>query len=352
MSPRNRFAVILLVLVMGAFAYYWFSTDTSKDLVLIGTVDANQVVVSARVAGRIEKLTLQEGAEVKAGDVIAELDTAELQAQERAATETIASLEHKVQMTVAEEEQAKGETASAVTGAYARYEAARAELASAQADLDRLKQDDDRTLALASSGVASQQDKDRSQATLRAQQQKVQSLRDQIRSAQADIKTAEARTHQAHAAQSIVAATRADMRNAEAMKSQAAIRLGYTKIISPVNGIVSVRAAREGEVVQPGQAIVTVVDLTDTWVRVGIPETDADHIALGETLRIRTPGGSVTEGKVFFKAAEGDFATQRDVGRRKRDIKTLALKVRLDNSKKIFVPGMTAEVLVGPEKLK
>ena len=51
---------------------------------------------------------------------------------------------------------------------------------------------------------------------------------------------------------------------------------------------------------------------------------------------------------MFFKGVEGDFATQRDVSRRKRDIKTIVLKVRLDNPKGAYVPGMTAEVLVSP----
>jgi HlyD family secretion protein len=57
-------------------------------------------------------------------------------------------------------------------------------------------------------------------------------------------------------------------------------------------------------------------------------------------------------GKVFFKGVEGDFATQRDVSRRKRDIKTIVLKVRMENPKGAFVPGMTAEVLISPEQLK
>ena len=59
----------------------------------------------------------------------------------------------------------------------------------------------------------------------------------------------------------------------------------------------------------------------------------------------------MTSGKVFFKSAEADFATQRDVSRRKRDIKTIVLKVRLDNPKGAYVPGMTAEVLVSPKQL-
>ena len=101
-----------------------------------------------------------------------------------------------------------------------------------------------------------------------------------------------------------------------------------------------------------GQAIVTLVDLSDTWARAAIPETEADHIGLGDTLRVRLPGGTVTQGKVFYKAAEADFATQRDVGRRKRDIRTLVLKVRLDNPKGAYVPGMTAEVLISNDQLK
>jgi HlyD family secretion protein len=101
-----------------------------------------------------------------------------------------------------------------------------------------------------------------------------------------------------------------------------------------------------------GAPIVTIMDLSDTWARAAIPETYTDHIGLGDVLRVRLPGGTVTSGKVFFKGVEGDFATQRDVSRRKRDIKTIVLKVRLDNPRGAYVPGMTAEVLVSPEQLK
>ena len=94
------------------------------------------------------------------------------------------------------------------------------------------------------------------------------------------------------------------------------------------------------------------MDLSDTWVRAAIPETYADHIGLGDNLRVQLPGGTITQGKVFFKSAEADFATQRDVSRRKRDIKTIVLKVRLDNPKGAYVPGMTADVLVSPGQIK
>src|SRR5437899_4762390 len=91
--------------------------------------------------------------------------------------------------------------------------------------------------------------------------------------------------------------------------------------------------------------------MCETRVGAAIPDTHAYHIGLGDTLRIRLPGGTLTSGKVFFKSAEADFATQRDVNRRKRDIKTIVLKIRLDNPKGAYVPGMTAEVLVSPEQV-
>jgi len=73
---------------------------------------------------------------------------------------------------------------------------------------------------------------------------------------------------------------------------------------------------------------------------------------MGDTLRIRLPGGTLTSGKVFFKSAEADFATQRDVSRSKRDIKTIVLKVRLDNPNDAYVPGMTADVLLSQAQLR
>ncbi|HSB76781.1 MAG TPA: efflux RND transporter periplasmic adaptor subunit [Terriglobales bacterium] len=346
MSQRNRFLILLGIIFGGSFIYYLATTDRTHSLELIGTVDANQVIVSPQIQGRIEKLLVDEGTPVKAGDVIALLDASELQAQEQAASATINSLRSKVAETLATELATRGSTSSDVANAEARLESTRAQLAQAEANLEQIKTDHDRTVALATSGVASQQDKDRADAQLKAQQAAAQALRDQVRAAQADLNSAIARTHQATAAQRTVAATRADMANAAALQAEAQVRLGYTRVLAPVSGTVSVRAAREGEVVSPGQPIVTIVDLSDTWVRAAVPETYADRIALGDVFNIRMPSGQVVPGKVFFKAVEGDFATQRDVSRRKRDIKTVVLKLRVENPNELFVPGMTADVLV------
>jgi multidrug resistance efflux pump len=351
MNARNKFFIILGVILAVALGYYLFSTPRGSDLDLIGIVDANQVIVSPQVPGRIAKLLVDEGTAVKQGDLIAVLDPSELEAQARAAAATIDSLRSQVSATEATSVAMQGSTSSSVANAQARLESARAQLIQAEATLQRVESDSRRTIDLAQQGVASDQERVQAETNLKAQQAVVSSLQQQVTAAQADLNMAIANTHQAHAAQSTVASTRAQLLNAAAQLKEAEVRLGYTKIYAPVTGTVSVRAAREGEFLTSGQPIVTIVDLGDTWVRAAVPETEADHIGLGDTLRIRLPGGTQTSGKVFFKSPEADFATQRDVSRRKRDIKTLALKVRLDNPKGAYAPGMTADVLVSQKQL-
>jgi len=141
------------------------------------------------------------------------------------------------------------------------------------------------------------------------------------------------------------------MRNAQDLLDQAQVELGYANVRSPVTGIVNVRAARQGEVVSPATPIVTVVDLSQTWVYAPLPETESDAVQLGDKLRVVMPSGATLSGTVIAKAAEAAFATQRDVSRRKRDIETVQIKLLIDNPEMRYVPGMIAEVYIPKDKL-
>lgn len=350
MKP-SKFFIFLGVLAALAGIYYLLTTNRSSDEVLIGVVDANNVVVSAKIMGRIERLAVDEGTPVKQGDLIAVIDSGELKAAKDAAETTIASYRAKVNQARSGAVQAEGETASQLANAQARLQAARSTYTQAQADLERVRSDAARLIELAKEGVASKADQDRSDAQMRVSQAAVQNASDQVRAAEADVNTYKARLEQAKAARSTLAGTQQDVRTAEAQLSEAEVRLGYTQVLAPVSGVVNVRAAREGEVVNPGQAIVTVVDYGDTWVYAPLPETDGGTVNLGDTLTVKYPWGATEQGKVFYKAAEADFATQRDVSRNKRDIKTIAIKVRVQNNQQgKLVPGMTADVLIPRSK--
>src|SRR5256885_10035231 len=135
MSVRNKFLILLGILLGISTLYYFFSTPRGGDLVLVGTVDSNQIVVSPQVGGRIAKLLVDEGTRVKQGDLIASLDPSELEAQARAAAATIDSLRSQVSATRATSAATQGSTTSSVANAQARLESARAQLVQAEATL-------------------------------------------------------------------------------------------------------------------------------------------------------------------------------------------------------------------------
>jgi len=351
MNPRNRIFVILGVLFLISLGWYFFSTKRSDDLQLIGTVDANEVIVSSRIPGRIEALKVDEGDTVRTGQLIATIQSDDLAAARNAAEATASSQRYLLQQARDTERQLGGSTASQVVNAEAQMRAAQASLVQAQAQLEHQNADTSRTVMLAAQGVASDQSRDEAVTSLDAAKAAVDTAKQNVAAAAAALKVAEANTAQAQAQGKAVAATHSEMKNAQALLNQAQVQLGYAQIVSPISGKVNVRAARQGEVVAAGTPIVTITDLTQTWIYAPLPETQADSVQLGDSLRVVMPSGASLQGKVIAKSAEADFATQRDVSRRKRDIETVRLKLLIDNPAMRYVPGMLAEVYVPKDKL-
>lgn len=352
MNARNRVFIILGLLTVCSLIWYLLTAKTSGDLHLIGTVDANFVQVSARIPGRIQTLTVQEGDDVKAGQLIAVIESDDLQAAQRAAEATVASQQSKLTETQETERQTRGETSSQAVNAEAQVRAATSALAQAQAQLDHQQADTQRTVALAKQGIMSAQARDEAETSLLALQAALATARENVSAAKAALEQARAHQLQATVAARTVATTREQVLNAKALAAQAGVEVGYARVISPIDGKVDVWAARQGEVVAAGTPIVTVMDLSQTWVYAPLPETQGDAVQLGDTLKVAFPSGATVDGKVIAKAAVADFATQRDInGGRKRDIKTVQLKLLIANPGERFVPGMTADVYIPKNKL-
>jgi HlyD family secretion protein len=352
MNARNRVFVILGLLTIGSLVWYLVTARASGDLKLIGTVDANEVLVSAKIPGRIQTLNVDEGQAVKAGDLIAVVESDDLAAAEKAAQANVRSDQSKLAETVETQRQNAGEVTSATVNAEAQVKASQAMLLQAVANLEHQKADTSRTVALAKQGIASEQASEEAATSLQASEAAVESARSNVAAAQAALKQARAHELLAQVSARTVASTRGTVQNAKALADQANVQLGYAKVFAPVSGPVNVLAARQGEVVGAGGTIATIMDLTQTWVYAPLPETQADAVQLGDSLKVVMPSGASVQGKVIAKSAEADFATQRDInGGRKRDIKTVRLKLLIPNPEERFVPGMTAEVYVPKNKL-
>ena len=168
MNARNRIFVILGLLFIISLCWYFFSTKRSDDLQLIGTVDANEVIVSSRIPGRIETLKVDEGDSVQAGQLIATIQSDDLAAARNAAEATATSQRFLLLQARDTERQLGGSTASQITNAEAQMHAAQASLVQAQAQLEHQRGDTSRTVALAAQGVASDQSRDEAVTSLDA----------------------------------------------------------------------------------------------------------------------------------------------------------------------------------------
>ncbi|MEO8620510.1 MAG: efflux RND transporter periplasmic adaptor subunit [bacterium] len=344
-KQRILLAVGILALLLAGWS---FVRSRPHDLILIGVVDADETVVIPPVQARIDSLWVEEGSEVKAGQVLATLDRRELAAQAQSADASTASMRAQLDQSAVLAQQSAGETESALAGARARLASARADLARQDAELTRLRADAGRASKLAESGGISPSELERSTTSLRVQEQVLAAATQSLKAAEADVRRAEAGELGARAARGSVVATRARLQGAKADSAAASARLGYTELRAPVNGVVQVLAARRGELVGPGSPVVVLVNIDRLWVRVAAPESDADGVAVGDSLEVRLPSGATTRGRVISKSAEGEFATQHDVSASKRDIRAVAFRVAIANPKHVIVPGMTASVVLPP----
>ena len=349
MSARNRVFLILALLTVGSLIWYLVTVRPKTDLQLIGTVDANELLVSAKIPGRIQMLAVEEGQQVKAGQLIAVIESEDLHAALEAAEANTSSQKWKLSGSVDTVQQTRGETSSATVSAESVLKAARATLA--QAQFDHQQADTSRNVALSNQGIMSQQSKDDAVTSLQADQAAVDAARENVAAAEASLRQARAHELLTTVAARTVDSTRDEVANARALADQAKVQVGYSQVFAPVSGKVNVLAARQGEVLAAGAPIVTIMDLTQTWIYAPLPETQADSVQVGDSLRVVMPSGVTLQGKIINKAALADFATQRDVSSRKRDIKTVQLKLLIDNPGERFVPGMTAEVYIPKSRL-
>ncbi len=346
MQQRKPFYMLIGGILAASLVIYFVYSPSRKNIVLTGVVTGNDVVVSSKILGRIERLGVDEGDEVKEGDPIIQLDQQELKAQLASAEATIRSLEAKLASAAIDLRWSEEQTSASLAQAGADLAAARAQLEEGQADFEQAALDYKRAQGLFEKQVVSAQNRDRAEAAMKVARARVQSLTDQVKAREAALAVAEANRRQVSVRESDLAVTRAQLAQARAQKAEAETRLGYTKILAPLSGVVSVRVARRGEVVQPGAPIVTIIDINDLWVKTDVEESYINRLALGDKLQVRLPSGETLVGELFFKGVESDFATQRDVSRVKRDVKAFSIKVRVDNPGRRLFTGMTAEVIL------
>jgi HlyD family secretion protein len=343
---RLRPLLVLLLLVAAGWGVYAYTNRPPTSLVLTGIVTTNDVIVSPQIAGQVARLLIQEGDTVTRDQLVAVLRPDELQAETAYFTQNVEGLSSQVRESEAALRFQQRQMDDQIAQAESTLASTEAQVKAAAADFENARLIYTRTQNLSRRGVVSPQDLDQARTAANAAQAKLDALSRQVEAQRSAVALARSNAEQVSVRRSQLKTSEHMQAAAAAQRTKADVRLRYTEIKSPIDGIVDVRAVREGEFVNPGQAIATVINPDDLWVRVDVEESYIDRVRVGDTLTVRLPSGVEREGKVIFRGVDASFATQRDVSRTKRDIKTFEVRLKLDNADRRLAVGMTAYVLL------
>ena len=286
------------------------------ELMLSGNIEAHESLVSFKsVESRVVELPFDEGAWVEAGTLLAKLDTSDYDKQVQVDEAALAVQQRQL--------------ASAVE----KLEVARATVVDDQADLAQKQLDRDRDAQLFQKGVISTDLRDLADTAFK--QSKAALLRDEAaaREAANDIEVA-----------------KADVHDAQRVLEMAKITLGYTTLRAPFSGVVLVRHAELGEVMQPGTPVVTMADLDHIWLRAYVSETDLGKIRWGQPAIVTTdtyPGKNY-QGRISFIASDAEFTPKSVETHQERVTLVYRIKIDIDNPNHELKPGMPADALIAP----
>jgi HlyD family secretion protein len=345
--PRKKAVPLLLVLVLAAGAgAYAYRRMPPAAFVLTGIVTTNDVIVSPQIAGQIGQLLVTEGDAVRKDQLLAVIVPDELKADRAYFAQNVEGMSSQIRESEAALRLQERQTVDQIRQAESTLASIEAQGEAAVADVEQARLTFTRTQNLSRQSVVSPQELDAARTAMTAAQARLDALRKQVEAQRATVALARSNAEQTAVRRSQVQTSTHMKQAASAQSAKADVRLRYTEIHAPIDGLVDVRAVRVGEIVSPGQPIVTLINPDDLWVRADVEESYIDRVRLGDKLTVRLPSGVEREGTVFYRGADAAFATQRDVSRTKRDIKTFEVRLRVDNRDRRLAVGMTAYVLM------
>jgi multidrug resistance efflux pump len=346
MNRRLIALIVVLALAGGGLAIYFLFLAHPAPLKLTGLVTTHDVILGPQVAGQVDRLLVSEGDAVKQGQLLVVIKSDELKADTDYYAHSAESIASQVKEGEAALRYQQRVTTDEIKQAEAALSSAQAQRAAAEADDENARLIFARNERLKAEGIVSQDLYDQSRTASEAARARLDAARKQEEGQKAALALARSNAEQNAVRLQQLNATKHAEAAAQAQREKADVRLAYTEIRAPIDGIVDVRAVRQGEVVSAGQPLLTLINPDDLWVRADVEESYIDRIRIGQKLTVRLPSGVELPGTVFYRSLDAAFATQRDVSRSKRDIKTFEIRLRVDNQDRRLAVGMTATVLL------
>jgi HlyD family secretion protein len=320
-SRRGRTAALLLPLaLLGACR----ARERGGEIHSSGHVEATEVRLAAKVGGRLAALPFQEGDAVAEGDVVARIDTTDVEIERERARAELAAADARLRLLLA------GTRAEDLRRAEAEVQRIEADLANAENDRTRME-------ALSAKGTATIKARDdaRTRALmlsrhLEAQRAELAKLRNGPRAEEIDT-------------------ARAQKRAIEATIAAIEQRIADSTVHAPRGGVVTQRTAEPGEIVPAGAVLSVLTDVAHPWLNAYVDEPALSRIRLGDAVKVRVDGRDQDfPGKVTYVSEVAEFTPKNVQTPEERAKLVFRVKVGLDNAGGTFKPGMPADAWFTP----
>ena len=344
---RLAFGVLALILVAaGTGMYFHYRDRVSTD---DAQVDGHLVPVSAKVYGSVEKVLVEDNQAVKAGDLLVQIDARDLQSKVDQAQAALAQA-------VAQVEGSRADTNKAMVsyqqGKGSDFEVAEANLAARNATVVKAKADFARMKPLAEREEISAQQFDTyrtaaevAESEWKAAQRRLASVRQE-----SEIRLSALGSQGSKVLQATAGVTAAQA-NLDALKLQ----LSYTRITAAVDGVVTRKTVEMGQIIQPGQGLLTLVPLHQTWVTANFKETQLSKVHAGQPAEVSIDmNGQVLHGTVDSVAGSTGsrmslLPPENAVGNFVKVVQRIPVKIRLDAvdaQSVVLRPGMNVDATI------
>ncbi|WP_337286345.1 HlyD family efflux transporter periplasmic adaptor subunit [Candidatus Methylomirabilis sp.] len=325
MEQKRKIALVVALLALAGAALFvgWElvrEKGGGEDLVANGTIEATEVEVSSKLPGRLAQLLVKEGDQVQANQVIARLDTSEIEAEVAQQQAALARAEAQLK------EQLAGSRLQEI-------EEARANLQQAEDTLKLARDDWSRFDTLFKEGAISAQERDRAKNSVEIAQSQVKAVQERYALVRIGPRS------------EVIEAARHERDRAKAALHMAQVRLRDSTILAPLAAIALTKRAEQGEVVNPGFPILILIDPDDLWLRVYIPESEIGLVSIGQAAAVTVDSfpNRRFEGKVIEISSKAEFTPRTVQTKKERVNLVFGVKISLDNRERLLKPGMPAD---------
>jgi membrane fusion protein (multidrug efflux system) len=363
-APKRKPPVVLMgilaigLLVGGVYGGKWWMHRQAFVSTEDAQVAGNLITVSSRVPGRIGQLLVDEGQQVKAGQVVAVLDDTDFKAQLAQSEAGLAVARTGLKTSETGVSLQSTQTSTQIAQADSAVRAARAALTTAEANAEKAHADLVRIERLFEAGGISKQAYEAAKTGATAADSGVTATKSQLRSAEEGLRLANAGTQAVTIKRGGVETVQAQIAQAQAAVNLARLQLDHATITAPVDGVIARRMSNVGEQVSPGQGLFSLTETDKVWIASYIEETTISRVREGADVEVHIDAypGKTFHGKVqqVGSVTGGQFSllpANNAAGNFTKVVQRIPVKIAVEDQAHALKPGMSAVIDIDARSL-